>query len=222
MKKLVLTVFVLVSLAEIASGIIGIEMLHWICKPMIMVSLGAYYLLDTKHRSAVVLAAILFSLLGDIFLMLEASDQRFFMAGLLAFMTAHVAYIFAYRKHRYQAPEESLQGIQKIRLAFPIILAGSGLVVILYPTLGVLKLPVIVYALVLVMMVLNALFRYGRTPLQSFRLVFAGAIFFMVSDSILALNKFLTPISHAGSFVMITYITAQFLIVRGLCVHYEK
>jgi len=186
---------------------------------MIMLSLGGYYLLLAKNRSAAVLLAILFSFAGDVALMFESIDARYFMGGLLAFMIAHIAYIMAYRKHQNTRQDEGVQGIQKIRFAFPIVLAGSGLVVILYPTLGALRLPVIIYALVLVLMVLNALFRYGRTSPQSFWMVFAGAILFMISDSILALDKFLTPISHAGTLIMATYATGQFLLVQGLSDH---
>lgn len=219
MKRIILTVFVIVSLGEVASRMASLETLQWICKPMIMLSLGGYYLLQTRNRSAVVLLAILFSLVGDVALIFESINPRYFMGGLLAFMIAHIAYIMAYRKHRYEPQEEGVQGIQKIRFAFPIILAGSGLVVILYPTLGALRLPVIVYAFVLVLMVLNALFRYGRTSARSFWMVFGGAILFMISDSILALDKFLTPISHAGIMIMVSYATAQFLLVQGLSEH---
>ncbi len=69
------------------------------------------------------------------------------------------------------------------------------------------------------MMVLNALFRYGKNFSLSFWLVFTGAILFMVSDSILAVNKFHSEIPHAGLLVIIPYIMAQFLIIKGLIKH---
>ena len=69
---------------------------------------------------------------------------------------------------------------QKIRFSFPIILAGTGLIVVLYPSLGSLKIPVVTYALVLIVMVLNSVFRYGRTSSVSFGSVFLGSIFFYV------------------------------------------
>ena len=131
-------------------------------------------------------------------------------------------YIVAYRQHQYGEQSDSLQGIQKLRAAFPIVLAGTGLVVILYPALGDQKFPVVVYALVLVVMALNGLFRLGRTNTISFWLVFVGAMFFMVSDSVLAINKFLTPLPYAGLLIMSTYISAQFLIIEGLIAHTRK
>jgi uncharacterized membrane protein YhhN len=109
--------------------------------------------------------------------------------------------------------------LQRVRLAFPIVLAGTGLVVILYSKLGDLQIPVIVYAAVITTMVLTALFRYGRTSNSSFWQVFIGAVLFMISDSILAINKFLDPITNAGLYIMITYVAAQFLIVHGILKH---
>ena len=115
--------------------------------------------------------------------------------------------------------ENSLETVQKARMAFPVILAATGLVVVLYPRLGELRLPVIVYAGVLMFMVLNALFRFQKTSASSFWMVSAGAVLFMLSDSILAINKFLQPVNHAGVWIMSTYLCGQFLIVRGLIEH---
>jgi uncharacterized membrane protein YhhN len=68
-------------------------------------------------------------------------------------------------------------------------------------------------------MAMQALFRYGRTNSKSFTLVFAGAISFMLSDSLLAINKFMQPLPLAGLAIMFTYILAQYLIVEGVVRH---
>jgi uncharacterized membrane protein YhhN len=130
-----------------------------------------------------------------------------------------VFYIFTYRQHQHNESENGLQGIQKVRLAFPIILSGTGLVFVLYPVLGELKIPVMVYAIVLVVMTLNALLRLGKTTSPSFWMVFVGALLFMASDSLLAINKFLDPLPFGNIWVMTTYMSAQYLIVKGLIVH---
>ena len=104
-------------------------------------------------------------------------------------------------------------------MSFPIVLAGTGLITVLFPTLGPLKIPVLVYSLVLVGMVMTALFRYGRTSPESFWKVFMGAVLFMTSDSLLAINKFYTPLPYAGLLIMLTYISAQYLIVEGIVKH---
>jgi len=221
MKKVFLLAFVGVSAAELVSGFIGNSFLHHLSKPLIMTMLGAYYWasLEREQRSMLVVLAIFFSFLGDTFLMYEKINPLYFMLGLGAFLLSHILYILAYREHKRDEPENPLQGIQKIRFAFPIVLAGTGLVVVLYPALGGLQVPVMLYTLVIVVMTLNALLRFGFTNTKSFFMVFAGAILFMISDSVLAVNKFLSPIDHAGVWIMITYCAAQYFIVTGLIKH---
>ncbi len=219
MKKISLTVFCLAVISVLIAEVVDLPLLNFIAKPLIMLSLFAYYFggVDSEERSRPVILAIIFSLAGDVLLMLD-----YFIPGLIAFLLAHVFYILAYRQHQSEETENALAGLQRIRLAFPIVLAGSGLVIILYPVLGDLRIPVMIYALVITVMVLNGLFRYGRTTSQSFWMVFFGAVLFMISDSVIALNKFLTPIENAGFIIMSTYSVAQLLIVRGLVVHSER
>jgi uncharacterized membrane protein YhhN len=219
MKRVSLILFVLVGLAELVAGIFDIQYLHTACKPLIMITLGLYYSVYSTQRSLVVYLAILFSFIGDTTLMLESRDPIFFTVGLGAFLLAHVFYTLAYRQHQYLADDNALQGIQKMRFAFPVVLWGTGLVVVLYPTLGNLKIPVALYAIVLIVMVVNSIFRYYRTHPASFWLVFGGSVFFMISDSLLAINKFLKPVAAGQVWVMSTYMLAQFLIITGLCRH---
>jgi uncharacterized membrane protein YhhN len=220
-KKIALIIFGVVGIAVLVSTIVELPMVHLICKPLIMIMLGWYYIssTDSESRNLSVLVAIFFSFLGDTLLMFVDRDELYFMLGLAAFLIAHLFYIFSYRQHKNASHPDELQGVQRIRLAFPIILAGSGLVIVLYPQLGSLKIPVLLYALTIVIMVLNALFRYGRTQAPSFWLVFLGAVLFMASDSLIAINKFVSPISSAHLLIMSTYIGAQVLIVEGLLRH---
>jgi uncharacterized membrane protein YhhN len=73
-------------------------------------------------------------------------------------------------------------------------------------------------------MAMQALFRYGYTSAPSFAFwCFAGAISFMISDSLLAINKFMQPLAiYAGLAIMLTYLLAQYLIVEGVLKHEVK
>lgn len=215
MKKIFLAAFILVSFGELASELVDNNTLHLVCKPLIMVTLTLHYIFATPQRSVLAIAAMICSFLGDVLLMNDA----YFIAGLVAFLAAHVFYIFVYRQHQFSGEGGTLTGVHRVRLAFPVVLAGSGLVVILYPVLGDLRIPVLIYAAVITTMTLVAMFRYGRTNAGSFWLVFLGAVCFMISDSVLAINKFLSPLALGGLWIMGTYIVAQFLIVRGLILH---
>ena len=75
---------------------------------------------------------------------------------------------------------------------------------------------IIIYAFSLILMSMMALNRSGRVGARSARLVFLGSLFFLLSDSMIAVNKFHAAIPLAGFLIMITYITAQYLIMRGL------
>jgi uncharacterized membrane protein YhhN len=220
MKKVFLVGFLVVMLAELVSQATALKDLHLLSKPLIMLSLGAYYVVTMRSRRLRIpmpmLMALVFSFLGDVALM--GSGEIYFMLGLVSFLLAHIAYIVVYRQLRLAEGEPLLQ-VQRIRFSLPFILAGTGLVTVLYPHLNELKVPVMIYAAVLVMMVLNAMFRYGLTSARSFWPVFLGAFAFMVSDSLLAFDKFVQPIALSGVWIMSSYMLAQFLIVWGVVNH---
>jgi uncharacterized membrane protein YhhN len=219
MKKIWLLLFIVISVSELVAVSFTISGLHVIAKPLILPALMCYFLASVSTRQFYFLGALIFCWAGDVLLMFQ-STELYFIFGLVAFLIGHLFYMISYRRLR-TGSTEGLMNVQKIRYAFPIILAGTGLVAILFPHLGGLRIPVLVYALVLTLMVLQALFRYGFTSKKSFALVFIGAIFFMVSDSILAINKFIEPLPLASLAIMLTYITAQYLIVKGAIHHYH-
>lgn len=226
MKKIFIYLFLLASIGEISSELFALpELVHLLCKPALLITLGLYYWATQKENiqplNNSLVVAIIFSCLGDVMLMFQEANSNFFMFGLGAFLIAHIFYIFTYRQHCNEESGEELQGLQKIRFALPIVLSGVGLVTILFNRLGDLKIPVLLYAGVLTYMVLTALFRFGKTTTPSFTMVFGGAILFMISDSLIAINKFLEPLPMAGFWIMTTYIAAQFLIVRGLLKHQD-
>jgi len=218
-KKLFLIVFMVVTTIELIAVAGDWKFISLFSKPLIMLSLVGYYLASMPHRSPQMIRAMFFCWAGDVLLMFVDRDEIFFMMGLLAFLIGHIMYIIVYRKHQSGDPEKGLLATQKIRYSFPIILADTGLVVVLFPTLGGLRIPVLIYAIVIMIMTMTALFRYGKTNTQSFWLVFGGAILFMLSDSLLAMNKFYAPIPFSGFLIMLTYSAAQFLIVKGIIRH---
>ena len=223
MKNIFLILFIFAGVGETITTLTEVPLLEMICKPALMITLGLYYV-TSQHEGQQPLAfslmlAIIFSCIGDVLLMLQHMSSNFFMFGLAAFLIAHVFYILTYKQHQQEESADELRGLQKLRFSFPIILSGTGLVTILYNHLGDLKIPVVIYAAVLTYMVVTALFRFGKTTTASFTMVFGGAILFMISDSLIAISKFLDPIEYGRFWIMSTYIGAQFLIVKGLLKH---
>lgn len=214
-----LILFFLVSIAELLAVSLGWNEVHMVAKSLIMLSLIGYYMGAVSRRNGHFIRAAFFCWAGDVLLLKQADDEMFFILGLVSFLIGHLLYILAYRELRWPDKASGLLMPQKIRVSFPVALAGTGLIVVLLPTLGGLMIPVIVYAIVLMGMVMASFFRYGRTTPDSFWLVAAGAMLFMTSDSMLAINKFHTPFEQAGPLIMLTYILGQYLIAEGAVRH---
>lgn len=213
-----LFVFFLVVAAEILIQILGWQQYNLFVKPLIVISLVVFYFQNVEVKNRLFVLALFFCWLGDLFLVFDHVNELYFMGGLGSFLIAHVLLIFLYGKLK-NPTGVSLNGPQKARVSFPIILAGTGLISILYPTLGALKIPVIIYAVALMIMVLQSVYRYGFTSSQSFWSVCVGALLFMLSDSLLAINKFYQPIASAGVLVIATYMAALYFIVQGVIQH---
>jgi len=214
-------IFLAISLADGIASFVGRGDLHIILKPLIMISLIVYYVSATSGLQAIFVTALLVSLSGDIFLLNDRQGELFFMLGLTSFLIAHILFILSYRRNRSIEAKDALMGVQRIRLAFPVLLAGIGFIVFLYPYLGGMRIPVMAYSAVLVIMVLNALFRYGRTTAKSFWFVFFGALLFMTSDALLAVDKFADHFTYSHAWIMMTYCFAQYFITEGI-LHHER
>jgi uncharacterized membrane protein YhhN len=103
----------------------------------------------------------------------------------------------------------------RIYLLLPVIIYGVILVFYLYPDLADMRLPVMLYAIVILTMLTGAINRKEKVDRGSYYLVLTGAILFVISDSVIAVNKFSHPFASSGIVIMSTYIVAQYLIVAG-------
>ena len=154
-----LSAFVVVSASQLLAIATEWTTIQMISKPLIMLSLIGYYWINAEARSLNFILALLSCWLGDVLLMFESTAALFFIFGLVSFMIGHLLYMFSYRQLRNEDTSRELLWTQKIRFSIPIVLIGTGLITVLFPTLGPLKVPVLVYSLVLVGMVMTALFR---------------------------------------------------------------
>ena len=188
---------------------------EYICKPGTMLLLLLWMGLNGGLGGGMIwfTLGVIFSMGGDIFLMLPGN---FFLPGLISFLLAHVAYIVGLNS---SAPFINGQGA--------IFLLGIGAFIFwIYGRLVAgleskdqrsMKLPVLVYSLVISLMVYSALmtgWRDGWDVLPAV-LVSIGAVFFYASDSMLAWDRFVKPLSHARLRVMVTYHLGQLGIITG-------
>lgn len=211
---LLLLIIVVIELAGRFTNNINLE---YPVKPLIMIWMAVYFMIFSTKKSFTlpVLLAFFFSWLGDNFLMFSDKNELFFFAGVGGFFLAQLSYIFIYSRYK----EENRKGYLQRKPLYIILflLYVGGIYFILLPGLeGMMKPVILVYALSLMGMSMMALNRRGRVNPRSFRYVFAGSLLFLISDSMIAIDKFTMEIPLGGFWIMITYISAQYLIMRGL------
>ena len=182
-------------------------------KPALLLALLIFFFNQCAHLQKqtrnIMIVALSFSLIGDILLMFVEQSPHFFTAGLAAFLLAHIMFIVVFLSRKNTQPLLYLFG------AFLLVYA-AGLFYLIYANLGTMLVPVVLYILVILSMAISAFIRKGRVNSISYALVLLGAIFFLMSDSILALNKFYKPILFPQVSIMLTYGLAQFLITLGI------
>jgi uncharacterized membrane protein YhhN len=105
--------------------------------------------------------------------------------------------------------------MNKLSTALLVFGYGAILVLFLYPHLNDLKIPVMVYAAVICTMLLCSLYLFPRLKQPVNILYVSGAALFILSDSLLAINKFYQAFTAAAVLVMLTYCAAQYFIVSG-------
>lgn len=212
-------VFLLIALAEIASHFVidSFPIFHYLTKPLVVISLWLFFVWNIRSRDLGlrwgVGLAMAFSLIGDVSLMFKGPP--FFLVGLSAFLLAHICYIYVFITQN-QPAESPLLLKRKPWLIIFFVLYGLTLLAMVYFGLGNMLIPVCVYAVVILSMGLSALNRWKRVSQDSFSWVFLGSLLFMLSDSLIAITKFAFTIPFSQTWIMLTYICAQYLIVIGI------
>jgi uncharacterized membrane protein YhhN len=206
-----MTTIVLTILTIISAGIHlwgeynGPAILIYLFKPLTMVFIISIATLakrppSNRYKYAVI-AGLLFSMVGDVFLMLP---MDLFIAGLISFLVAHLIYIYAFRSGRPW----------RIKFMPVLLLAIYGVVIysILLPGLNGMAVPVAVYVVVILTMAWQAWDQWDQARARWALLAFIGALLFVISDTVLALNRFGEPFQAARALTLSTYYSAQWLI----------
>lgn len=155
--------------------------------------------------------SLIFSCLGDTFLMFQGKNPQFFLLGLGSFLVAQVAYSGIFKP----------SGTTNYNKRFPFIIYGFIFVLLLTNKIPKgFMMPISAYATAIMWMGITAAERH--TNIKSYGFVLIGAILFIISDSLIAINKFAFSIPLSDLWVMSTYIAAQYLIVQGVLLERNK
>lgn len=203
----VLITYGLVSCMELLASH---SVFRYVTKPLLMILLGVFvygYGLKPALRNAL-LFTLLFAWLGDVFLLIPGDNSLYFQLGLGSFLIMQIAYIRQF---------VNMGALRWSYLLIPVLVYVIGFLGFLYPNLPAALLPpVVIYALALGSM----LYFSFQIPNMELRW---GALFFVVSDSLLAFGKFYFEYPWNSFAVMSTYILAQLLLIRALCkLHFQR
>jgi len=204
--------------AATATSALGWVQWHWLFKPLAMViaiiyvaisalQTGARAIFYSKSPYPLLIGALLGSLAGDVFLMLPGN---FFIPGLASFLLAHLCYITLFG--------QGVPWLGQRRALLATLALGAAMYAFLWQggLPAALRLPVAAYVLVIALMAAQAWARQAALPGRPALLVALGACCFMLSDSLLATNRFVQPLPMAQLWVLASYYAAQVLIVVGV------
>lgn len=214
LKKNGFLFFWIIAIADVIAAGSGMVVLHACLKPLLIPVLIVTVLLNTKASKgrSLVITGLIFSSLGDIFLLAEEKNKLFFIPGLICFLVTHLFYSWYFLQIRRTG--NSLLKHRPL-LILLIVLYTAGLLAWLIPSLGELTLPVVLYACILTGMLLCCLHAFNFVDRTARNLFVAGAVFFVFSDSLLAINKFCASFAYSGFFIMLSYSLAQYFITKG-------
>ena len=219
----ILLMFGIVSLIHLIGeflhnkNIIKVEIIRYITKPLLMPLLMLFYTIKNPSINWWIVIALIGGFFGDVSLMLPdpKKTKKWLKIGLISFLLGHIFYIVAFVIEAEGFAEYKLWSIF---VAFPFVIAGSIIHPILTKHTGEMTLAVSIYVLVITAMGISTTFLFGVGDLNSVLMVFFGAWFFAVSDTINAYVKFVKQFKYERTIIMLTYITGQFLIILGIMI----
>ena len=201
----------------------GWKKLEYFAKPATMVALVAFVIQNGGLSGGMIwfTLGLVFSLAGDVFLMLPKEQ---FIAGLVSFLLAHVAYIIGLSP---KLPQDLPSLLIAISLAIFVTLTASQIFRRIAAGLQAsgktnLRVPVLLYTVVISVMLFSAMLTLLSDKWSSVDAltVCSGAVLFFLSDAILAWNKFVSPIRYGRLLNISSYHLGQLLIALGAALHF--
>ncbi len=185
------------------------QILKYIFKPLTTILIIILAIIhqseSTNLYGYLIIAGLVFSLIGDVYLMLPTDK---FIHGLAAFLIAHIFYIVAF--------SSGFGPYFDIGYLIPAAIYTLLFLWLLLPKTGKMKLPVLVYSLVLMTFLWQASGRFFYLGNQTSLYIIIGAILFVISDSILAYARFIKSYKLSQLLIHVTYWGAQVFIALSI------
>ncbi|NQW37118.1 MAG: lysoplasmalogenase [Flavobacteriales bacterium] len=207
--KVATVLFIVVSALDIIGIVLQKEFLRYFSKPMVILSLMLLYFLASPSKNKWYILALIFSFGGDVFLLFNG--QTYFMFGLGSFLLAHIFYITLVSQQLHKPKTNDI--LLSFMIFFGLLI---GLLFVLKGHLGAMKIPVVIYGLVITNFGGLSFINHLQHKSKASLLMLIGALIFISSDSMLAINKFYNPMEVLNIAVMSSYILAQYVIFRAV------
>lgn len=208
-------VYILPFLAVVASNLYfvgrgSLKGVH-ITKPLLMPLLLLFYLITANVPDYFIILALICGFLGDVLLM--CSGKNSFLLGAGCFLLGHLAYIAALLRHW-----QGISGVPLLSYVFmvPYVLYGAYIYDYYVRSDGRGDKGMIAYMAAILTMSFTSLLRVWHFHGAAFWLPFAGSLLFIFSDTLLALPQISVKRFNRNVTVMLTYCSAQLLLVVGL------
>ena len=217
MSKKIFYAYTILGIIHLIAELIDNQTITSLTKPLLMLTLAIYFIYSVELKTKsnmLIFVGLLFSQVGDTLLMYVPSNANFFLAGLGAFLITQILYTISF----YLYENENQGFIKKnLYLILPFLAYLGGLLYFLIPNIpSAFEPPIVVYACVITVMSIAACNLFTKMKYTNWKILFYGVLLFVISDSLIAVNKFLMHLSYSGLLIMPTYILGQFMIVEGV------
>jgi uncharacterized membrane protein YhhN len=209
LDKTFYSLFILSSILYTVIMLLGASVpLNYIIKVIPITCLLIITVANTEKTEKLLLsAALIFSGAGDI--VLRTDIENLFVTGLVLFLIAHIFYLICFfNNFRFKRASIPLN----IFIIAYAVFAGF----LLKNTPEPFFIPVFIYLFIITVMALGAGFYSTGNRHKTSHLVYTGAALFMISDTLIAVNKFLFQFDYSNALIIFLYYLAQFLIINGI------
>jgi len=206
MTKNLTILFFVVAISDVIGIIFNITWLQIVSKPLIILTLLVLYYFSAEQRNNWYLLALFFSFLGDVFLL---DKNGYFLLGIGSFLITQILFI-----------KLIISQLRKVRVhhiiitMLPFVVYFTVLISAIKENLTEFFIPVVIYGITISFFGMVSLLNYFINKSKRSVVLLIGAVLFIASDSMIALNKFHEPRIIYPVAIMITYIFAQYLIYR--------
>lgn len=194
--------------------------IEYLAKPAVILALLAWLGMNDGVSGEMIWFEIglLFSLIGDICLLFP---KKLFIVGLVSFLLTHIAYTIGLNP--------TLPPVNIASMILAVLVGITTAQIHNRMAAGLtkkgqenLKIPILIYAIAISLMLLSALLTLVRPSWEAFFAIFVstGAMLFYISDGLIGWNRFVNPIPNGRLFTMVTYHIGQFGIIVGAALHY--